>query len=150
MVRRFLPALAASVATLAVASVSTFAVYDWFWRAPQAKAMLPELRAELEKVSLPPDAHDVTHWDSWKGGGALVGVGFASELPWSDVEHHYDLQLQRLGWTPKVIKSVKIWGRDLGGKTQDFRKGRLTASLYYRGSDTNTPPYTVDISWGLH
>jgi hypothetical protein len=139
-----------SILVLAFGSVAIFAVYDWFWRAPQAKATLPALRAELDAISLPPDARDVSHWNSWKGGQALVGVGFASDLSWPDVGRHCDTELQRLGWSPEAVRSVKIWGRDLGGQTQDFRKGRLTASLYYRGEDKSTPPYTLDVSYGLH
>jgi hypothetical protein len=141
--------IAAPVALLFAAAMGFF-VYDWFWRAPQARATLPELRAELDRIPLPPDVHDVRHWESWKGGSALITLGFASDLSWVIVQRHYESELQRLGWTSESVKPVKIWGRDLGGKTQDFRKDRLTASLYYRGSDTRTPPYTLDISWGLH
>jgi hypothetical protein len=150
MVKRHLLPLIAIFVGLAFASVIAFAAYDWFWRAPQARSTIPALRAELDQIPLPSDAHDLSHWSSYKGGHALVGVGFTSDLLWDAVEHHYDIQLQGLGWTPEATKSVKIWGRDLGGKIQDFRKGRLTASLYYRGgADRSTPPYTLHVSWGL-
>jgi hypothetical protein len=149
-VKRGVIAVIPILVVLAFGSVVTFAVYDWFWRAPRAKATIPALRAELDAIPLPSDARDMSHWDSWKGGRAAVGIGFASDLPWQDIAHYYDAELQRRGWVPEAVRSVKIWGRDLGGKTKDFRKGGLTASLYYRGEDRSTPPYTLDVSWGLH
>ena len=135
---------------LAFAATAVFAVYDWFWRAPAMRKKLPVLAKELHEVALPPDARDLTEWSACKGSHALVGVGFASQHSWPDIESHFDREMTRLGWTPGRTESVKIWKRDFGGKSKHYAKPPLTAALYYAGADTSTPPVTLDVTLGLY
>ena len=148
--KRIILCVCVGLLVLGVAATVLFAAYDWFWRAPAMREKLPVLAKELHEVALPPDARELREWSMHKGSHALVGLGFASQLSWPDIERHFDGEMTRLGWTTSTATSVKVWRRDLGGKSKQYAKAPLTASLYYAGADTRTPPVTLDVTLGLY
>lgn len=148
--KRIILSVCVGLLVLGVAATALFAAYDWFWRAPAMRQKLPVLAKELHEVALPTDARDLREWSAYKGSHALVGLGFTSQRSWPDIERHFDGEMTRLGWTASPATSVKVWQRDLGGKSKRYAKAPLTASLYYAGADTATPPVTLDVTLGLH
>jgi hypothetical protein len=149
-VKRIILCVCVGLLGVGVAATALFAAYDWFWRAPAMRQKLPVLAKELHEVALPSDARDSREWSSYKGSHALVGLGFASQLSWPDIERHFDGEMTRLGWTARPATPVTVWQRDLGGKSKQYAKPPLTASLYYAGADTSTPSVTLDVTLGLY
>ena len=115
-----------------------------------------EMKREFATIPVLPGATAVSTSDSWKpglnrkDGQALVGANYSSRAPYSEIRAHYDSALRERGWRGICEESVKDWGKDLGGRSREYRKGDLRAALQFAGDRAEYGwTYAFDLTWGL-
>jgi hypothetical protein len=136
---------------LFLAAFVVFGMYDWTVNEPRARKTQQLLSAEFARVVPPPRSRLLTQRASHKTSHAFVGGTYSAPLTYLELARYYDEELARNGWRHFCDTPLADWGRDLGGRARDYRKGPLTAELFYGGARSDYGwTYTLDLSWGLH
>lgn len=108
------------------------------------------LRNELELIKHPKVAIKSGESEMKKRG--IIGFSryFNCSLVYEDIKNHYDQELTRNGWQFIKEKKVYDWGRDLGGRSIEYKKREFTATIQYSGEEANYgSTYAFSLDWGL-
>jgi hypothetical protein len=110
-----------------------------------------------EFVSIPPlpPATVASRNDAWKpgltatDGHALVGATYRSKARYEAIRDHYDTVMRDRGWQVVCEESLKDWGKDLGGRSREYRKADLHAALQFAGNSADYGwSYALDLTCG--
>lgn len=87
----------------------------------------------------------VTH----KFASALLVAAYSSEVSYSDLRKHYDVELKKHGWVYKKEQSETTQGQEVSGaKLCYYQKDSYKLTLYYTGNQKNFD-YSIALGWGL-
>jgi hypothetical protein len=119
----------------------------------QGESYHQQLRGEFSAFPPLPNATVIDSFDNfspWNSHKALVGTTYRTDMPYAGIQEFYNRELQLRGWYLIEDRPVREWGKDYEGRTQTYCKGKLAASLQYRGSSGQGWTYAFEMSWGLH
>jgi hypothetical protein len=109
-------------------------------------------RTETEFLAIKPlpGATPIGYNASNKPGQALVTDSYRTSLLYPDVRKYYDAELSKRGWSFYLEEPMTDWGKDLGGKSARYCKGRYRADLQWAGERADYGwDYAFSMSWGL-
>ncbi|GMA98210.1 hypothetical protein [Pelosinus sp. IPA-1] len=93
-----------------------------------------------------PDAIESKIYSHNKVMQAGVSAYYRSNKSYSEIHSYYVAEATKKGWTFISEDTVGDWGKDVGGKTINFRKGDYTLSIQYAGEKAD---YGWDLAVGL-
>jgi hypothetical protein len=139
-------------ATLPVAllfvGVLLFVGYDVVINGPEARKHLQVLEHEAQRIAPPPGATRLSVSPRHKPGQAGLSTAYETPLPYAQLRAHYDTALAAQGWTLQGEAPLRDWGKDLGGRTAQYRKGEYTAALQFAGAEADYGwTYALELEW---
>lgn len=127
-----------------------FSIYYVAINWPKAKSVQRQLINEFNLLPPPANASVLDFRSSHKLRQALVTADYKTSLSYEMVGNYYNEKLIENGWQFQREKKETYWGRDLGGKTLEYRKGKYIAELFFPGENSNySYTYGFSVSWGL-
>jgi len=109
------------------------------------------VKKEYSSIQQLPDATFLSVESSHKSNKALVDAKFKTDKNYDEIKKYYDDELKKLGWIFESEKSVKVWGKDLGGKIIRYTKGEYSLNVEYAGSMADYVwTYAIDVGWGYN
>lgn len=109
---------------------------------------LYEVRQLYSQLPLPPDFKETGSGFMSKTELAEETKYFSSNSKYEDVKAFAVQHLTSSGWTLVRERSMKDWGKDLGGHELKFRKGEYWIVIEYAGEKaTDQWDYAVAVEW---
>lgn len=125
-------------------------------QSPRPKYLLKDdeaeigLKSEFDLIKHPKLAYKCGENKIKKKDIIVFSVYFNCDLGYEDIKNHYDQELTRNGWQFIKEKKVYDWGRDLGGRSIEYKKREFTATIQYAGEEANYgSTYAFSLDWGL-
>jgi hypothetical protein len=76
-----------------------------------------------------------------------LSLSFKSEAPFDDVRHFYVEKLTPEGWQLVKERQLSEWGRDVGGRSLEFRRGEYHIAIEKGGRNNDDWDYGINFSW---
>jgi hypothetical protein len=125
-----------------------FVAYQLIVGGPKARAAQARLQAALLELQVLPGATEMRSTNSWKPGQALASRYYKASAPYAVIVAHYEAELAKQGWVRTGESRLRDWGRDLGGRTVEWRRNDFTASVEYAGERSAAGwDYALSLSW---
>ena len=105
------------------------------------------LKHDLAQLARLPGAIEVGTQGGMNGGFVWVSASYRANASYDAIRKHYDAEAARSGWVPQCDVPVRDWGRDLGERHREYRRGdRWAAIEYVPARDGNVSSFTVAVS----
>ena len=123
-------------------------LYDVLVVEPLAVPHQRQLENEFRIIVPLPDAEGKPMTTMHGPRKALVSAHYRTGRPEAEIRSYYDHELAQHGWVPLEVRSLRDWGRDLGGWTASWCKGAYTADLQYAGAEAHYGwAFALGLSW---
>ena len=127
-----------------------FIAYQHYIYGPISEKIKEQLEIEYRQIEQLPAATLRSYSAHSRPESVLVNGSYNTEQPYYEIKKYYDTELKNKGWTFTKEEEVRNWGKDLGGKTLEYCKGKYSASIQYSGADAGYDlTYSFTMSWGF-
>lgn len=117
---------------------------------PIARQKVPEVKNEFRRIPLLAGATPTSN-DGFTFDPRHLNEGrlYRSDLSYSEIKSHYDVQLSKLGWKLDRESQINgVDGKDQGGKYVVYSKGEFSARLHHKGTERDYGyDYHFCVSW---
>ena len=115
---------------------------------PQSE--LDEVQAIWGKLPLYPGMVEVEQSNASGFDKVYISKSFKSSASYEDVKQFYVEYLTNENWKLFRERELKEWGRNLGGRQVEFRKGKYDLTIEYAPDKANHGwNYGISVSWLL-